>query len=181
MIELDLGDIKVPLGRGGKYGEMSVDSNAFQRVINVHIYNYGLRQILNDAMADKTDDDGNPLSDAVIVAKAQKRLNSLYAGELRTRGASAEPVDPVEREAYAIARPKVTALLKSGGHWPTEKGVKNRFQVAVNARRATVGLEPIDGNDYIDSYIAANPKIMATAKKNVADAAKATESAGELV
>src|SRR5437868_3674708 len=89
----------VPLGRNGKFGSMTVEVERFNAAVHDHVYMYGLRQILNDAMADKTDDDGNALSDEAIVAKAQKRLDTLYSGELRTRRESAEPADPVEREA----------------------------------------------------------------------------------
>jgi hypothetical protein len=44
-----------------------------------------MRQIVNDAMADKTDDDGNALSPELIVAKADKRIDALMAGTIRQR------------------------------------------------------------------------------------------------
>jgi hypothetical protein len=169
MIELDMGNIDVPLGRNGKYGTMKVDSDAFQRVVNIHIYNYGLRQILNDAMADKTDDDGNQLPTDQIVAKAQKRLDALYAGDLRVRRAGdAEPADPVEAE---IAR-QVKIMLheqytKMGAYKDVPKKTTNRLLWIANHRRTTIHkLEPVDSiQDVIDEYMSKSPKAAAIRKE----------------
>jgi hypothetical protein len=165
----------VPLGRGGKYGSMNVELGRFSESVNDHVYSYGLRQILNDAMADKTDDDGNALSDEAIVAKAQKRLDTLYSGELRTHRASAEPIDPIEREAYRIAREKIEMQFKDLGIWPA-KG-KDKFAVAVAARSAMVGVE-FAVDEYIVAWLNKNPKVHAAAKRIVA---QRDIDAGELV
>jgi hypothetical protein len=155
----------VPLGRGGKYGSMNVELGKFSESVNDYIYSYGLRQILNDAMADKTDDDGAPLSDEAIVAKAQKRLDTLYSGELRTHRASSEPVDPVEREAYRMAREKIELQFKDLGVWPA-KG-RDKFQTAVDARRVATGNDPMTANEYIAAWLDRNAKVREAAKRIV--------------
>jgi len=167
--------VTVPLGRGGKYGSMAVDVDRFNDTVEQHVYMYGLRQILNDAMADKTDDDGNTLPTDQIVAKVQKRLDALYAGELRVRnGSAAEPVDPVEREAYRIAREKIEEQMKSIGHWP-KKGT-DKFGRAVMARIVERKLDHTV-ESYIDTWLVANPKVMTAAKRIVAERDKADETA----
>src|SRR6266567_5478518 len=93
----------IPLGRAGKYGSLVVDTVKFTDAIRDHVWAYGLRQILNDAIADKTDDDDRPLSAEELVAKAQKRLDTLYSGEIRTR-AAAEPADPTAAQLVRIVR-----------------------------------------------------------------------------
>jgi hypothetical protein len=171
----DLVDVNVPLGRNGKYGQMLVRIESFAEHIHEHVYSYGLRQILNDAMADKTDDDGAPLPTDQIVAKAQKRLDALYAGELRVRnGSTAEPIDPVEREAFRMAREKITEQFKNLGIWP-KKGT-DKFQAAVDARRIATHSEPMLAADYIAAWLERNPKVNAAAKRIVAERAKADES-----
>lgn len=165
----------IPLGRNGKYGALDVDESRFNREVEQHIWEYGLRQILNDAMADKTDDDGTPLPTDQIVAKAQKRLDALYAGELRIRnGSAAEPVDPVEREAFRMAREAITGQFKSLGIWP-KKGT-DKFQAAVDARRISTHSEPMAAADYIAAWLDRNPKVTAAAKRIVAERVKADES-----
>lgn len=167
----------VPLGRGGKFGEMTVDLTRFSRIVHDHVYLYGLRQILNDAMADKTDEDGLPLPPDQIVAKAEKRLAALYAGELRVRGTSAEPFDPIEREAYRMAMNRITEQFKDLGIWPT-KG-QDKFAKAVAARSAQIGQEyTVDA--YIAAWLERNPKVMAAAKRIVAERNK-TDDVGDLV
>jgi hypothetical protein len=158
------GNMNVPLGRNGKYGTMPVEGDRFNDTVDRHIYDYGLRQILNDAMADKTDDDGNALPTDQIVAKAQKRLDSLYAGDLRVRRAGdAEPADPVEAE---IAR-SVKAIMHNvyteiGAYKLVPKGTKNRLLWVANDRRAQKNLEPFETlQEVIDEYMSKSPKAAA--------------------
>lgn len=168
--------LQIPLGRNARFGQMDVDNTKFSNIVNDHIYLYGLRQILNDAMADKTDDDGNALSDEAIVAKAQKRLDTLYSGELRTHRASSEPADPVEREAFRLAREKIELQFKDLGCWPS-KG-KDKFQTAVDARRVATANDPMTANEYIEAWLERNPKVRAAAKRIVA---QRDIDAGEMV
>lgn len=166
--------VTVPLGRNAKFGHADVELGRFNETVNEHVYMYGLRQILNDAMADKTDEDNNPLPTAQIVAKAQKRLDALYAGELRVRnGSAAEPIDPVDREAFRMARDKITEQFKSLGIWP-KKG-PDKFQQAVDARRIATHSEPMESADYIAAWLERNPKVVAAAKRIVAERAKSDD------
>ena len=68
-------NITVPLGRQSVYGTLEVPVGKFPPHVLDYVFNYGLKQVLNDAMADKKDDDGNPLSADLIRAKAEKRLD----------------------------------------------------------------------------------------------------------
>lgn len=172
------GTINVPMGRAAKLGMMPVDTERFNDTVQRHVYEYGLRQILNDAMADKTDDDGKPLSDADIVAKAQKRLDTLYSGELRTHRAPSEPADPVEREAYRIARERIEAGFRLLKIWPA-KG-RDKFDAAVAERAKQLGME-MTTEQYILGYLDKNPKVRTDAKRIVAQRAKDVVDAGELV
>lgn len=164
----DLVDVNVPLGRNAKFGNMLVRVESFSETVHEHIYSYGLRQILNDAMADKTDDDGNMLPTDQIVAKAQKRLDALYAGDLRVRRAGdAEPADPVEAE---IAR-SVKAIMHNvyteiGAYKSVPKGTKNRLLWVANDRRAQKNLEPFETlQEVIDEYMSKSPKAAAIRKE----------------
>lgn len=164
----NLVDVNVPLGRNAKFGNMLVRVESFSETVHEHIYSYGLRQILNDAMADKTDDDGNMLPTDQIVAKAQKRLDALYAGDLRVRRAGdAEPADPVEAE---IAR-SVKAIMHNvyteiGAYKSVPKGTKNRLLWVANDRRAQKNLEPFETlQEVIDEYMSKSPKAAAIRKE----------------
>jgi hypothetical protein len=167
----------VPLGRAGKFGSMTVEVERFNAAVHDHVYMYGLRQILNDAMADKTDDDGAPLSDEDIVAKAQKRLDTLYSGELRTRRESAEPADPTEREAWRMAREKIEKGFRLLGIWPA-KG-RDKFDAAVVERCKMLDREPMTTEEYIIAYLEKNPGVRVAAAKVVRERNRA--DAGEMV
>jgi hypothetical protein len=160
-MEIEIVGVDIPLGRNGKFGRMMIDAQRFAPNVNEHIYVYGLRQILNDAMADKTDDDGNALPTDQIVAKAKKRLDALYAGDLRVRRAGdAEPADPVEAE---IAR-SVKAIMHNvyteiGAYKSVPKGTKNRLLWVANDRRVAKSLPPFETlQEVIDEYMSKSPK-----------------------
>src|SRR5690348_2869437 len=101
-IQLPYETIIVPLGRNAKYGELQVDCGRLEPQMKQHVWEYGLRQLLNDAIAGKTEGTD-------ILAKAQKRLERLYAGQIRGQSA-AEPINPVEAEAHHLAK---AALVKT--------------------------------------------------------------------
>jgi hypothetical protein len=149
--------ITIPLGRvtdgTAKYGTLNVDTSRFAQHVHDHVYVYGLRQILNDAIAQKTDDDGRALPDDQLIAKAQKRLDTLYSGELRVRR-DAEPTDPVEAEVYRIARTELMAAAKGTDEWKTvPRGTKDRA-LWVIATRATARDDVVDTWDAaIERYL----------------------------
>jgi hypothetical protein len=160
------GTMNVPLGRNGKYGAMTVDCDKFTPTVHDHIYTYGLRQLLNDAIADKTDDDGNTLPIDQLVAKAQKRLDTLYSGELRVSRA-AEPIDPVEREAFRIAWEQIVAFLKKTPDWAETKGEKDRALATANLRRDKKGQSAATREELVDAVLAQKPEIRKAAERIV--------------
>jgi hypothetical protein len=81
------------------------------------IFNYGLRQILNDChssikRADFSDE--KSFSEAVMEA-VDAKLGAILSGDLHTRRASGESLDPVVRETVAIAKEELAILLKNKG------------------------------------------------------------------
>jgi hypothetical protein len=172
----------VMLGRNGKYGTRMIDVAAFANDINHYVYEYGLRQIINDAMADKTDDDGNALAPEVIVAKADKRIDALMAGTIKQRAVgSTEPLDPVEAEAWRIAKADLVARTKE---IKIPKGLKGdvallaRVNMSRNSRRLSE-FETLA--NAIEGMIAAVPAIMKKAQQNVKDREARVAAAGEFV
>jgi hypothetical protein len=133
MVNIEIVNYAVPLGRDAKYGYIDAKCESFPDFVQVHIYKYGLRQIINDAIADKTDDDGNELPLSEIQSRAMKRYDNLVAGELRK---SAESVDPVVREASKLVRAEITKLVKETAQYKSiepEKGV-DRVLAALKMR-----------------------------------------------
>lgn len=152
--------ISVPIGRKGKYGIIEVDRDALPEHVSEHVWVYGIRQILNDAVSDK-----EGMSDGDVFAKAQAKLDQLMAGELRKRGDSAEPLDPVEAEAYRMAKATIEKALRKGGYWP--KNGQDKFQKAVDARRLHMRQEPMDEADFIAQWLERNPGVMKEAERRV--------------
>jgi hypothetical protein len=142
----------VPLGRGGKYGQLTVDCSRFADNVHEHVYNYGLRQILNDAIADKTDDDGNDLGVEALVTKATKR----------SRTAEREPIDPVEAVMHREARRKITTMAKATPEYAATKGEKDRVLATLVARNTATTWD-----EAIAKYIAAVPGLRKAAERIV--------------
>jgi hypothetical protein len=166
--------LSIPLGRKACYGTLTVDTSAFNEAVQRHIYEYGLRQILNDAVAEKKDKDGNTYPTAEIVAKADMRLKNLYAGILRVRRSETEPADPIEAEAYKIARDNMLAVYKKMPVWhQVPKGTKNRFAAVIQLRLAANNMEHMDEDEAVEYainlYLDKNPDIREKAARNVAE------------
>lgn len=79
-------------------GQSSVDVNVAKLPASSlsHIFAYGLRQILNDAMAS-----GDKSKPAECLALAQKRLDNLIAGNLRA--SPSRESDPIKARAIVLA------------------------------------------------------------------------------
>lgn len=162
---MDTHNIIVPIGRAGKYGTVIVDGGHLNEQVHDYIWLYGIRQVLNDACSDKKDGAGNPLTDAEVLALAQAKYDRLVLGELRKRGESAEPLDPVEREAYRLAKDAIIKAFKEKGLWPT-KG-EDKFQQAVDVRMVNLRMDPMDAGDYIEKWLDANPSVRKRAARIV--------------
>lgn len=145
----------IPLGRAGKYGTLEVDALKFNADVNRYLYEYGLRQVLNDAMATKVDEDGNALTSADIIGKAVKRLENLYNGTLRSRSAGdAEPIDPFDAECYRIVISDMQQILRLGLKFQgLPKGTKDKLMFVVNRDRAAAGKEEIDRAELVKLYM----------------------------
>lgn len=148
--------VTVPLGRAGKYGQMGVTVGLLPEHVRAYVFVYGLRQVLNDAMATKVDEDGNALSADEIVAKAEKRLANLYDGTLRSRSSGdAEPIDPFDAECYRIVISDMQAILREGGKFKgLPKGTKDQLMFVVNRDRAAAGKAEIDRAELVKLYLA---------------------------
>lgn len=169
----------IPLGRNAVYGQLAVDLQRLPPHVHDYVYAYGLRQVLNDAMAQKKDEDGNALTDDVIRAKAEKRLDNMYAGELRARGDAAEPADPVEAEAYKLAKAAFTDAYK---------GVKGegkgdaRLLALVNETRAEHNAPPIAAlAEAIERYLDKHPDVRKLAARNVKERSARAVSAEDFI
>lgn len=160
--------ITVPLGRQSKgnppvYGTISVDTTRFPPEVQRHIYEYGLRQSLNDAMATKKDKDGERLSRDEIIAKAHKRLANLYAGNLRAVASENESLDPKTMIVHNLLREALLAKWRADGVFGTfPKGTKNRFLFCANKSRAARGLPECETDaEYLEAVLAANARTRA--------------------
>jgi hypothetical protein len=99
----------------GEAGTISVDESKFTAAVNSYIFNYGLKQMLNDVHASETakktpDDETRQANKLALV---EKKLASLYAGEVaQSRAASG---DPVMREMRDMAETELKAKMKVAG------------------------------------------------------------------
>lgn len=174
---MDYGTLSIPLGRDAVYGTLSVDTAKFADHIDRFLYEYGVRQVLNDAMSDKKDKDGNTLSVQAIVAKAEKKLDALYAGELRK---SAEPADPFGAECYRIAMADLAAAMKAKAV-NIPKGTTDRLMFTINRELAKAGKAEIDRAAAYAGYMAKNGKsVEKRATANLAERDKAATSVTDL-
>lgn len=159
---------QVPLGRNATFGSLYVDETKFNDTVREHIFQYGLRQSLNDAIADRRD-----LSASEIVAKAQKRLDTFYAGELRVRSASGEPIDPVENRAWKIAKAAVRTLATATPQWKNKKIIgdltgDDKLEAVLLARTKMMRIkldEDTTATEYqINRYLTAHPNVREQAR-----------------
>lgn len=158
----------VPVGRGGIHGTLTVDwSRAPQHMLN-HIGGVHFPQWFSDSF----NSGGKTATSAERMAAAQKKLDQLYAGELRTRGPSTEPIDPILREAHSEARKALAKMLVGEGYWKdVPKGTTNRFEYVLNKAQKALGEEETSDVEYIEWFLAETDigkTILADAKKTVA-------------
>lgn len=98
-------EITISLGKGGS---ITVDVEKLQAMPQVaeYIFNYGLKQMLNDVHA------GEKEASAKL-GLSQKKLDSLYRGEVAQSRESGG--DPVAREMKAMAESDLKAKIKALG------------------------------------------------------------------
>lgn len=131
---------------------VTVDFEKMPQASLDHIFAYGIRQILNDAMASaKTEAEGE--------ASANKRLDNLMSGTLRA--SPTREGNPVRKRALELAEGKLVkhpafiAWAQANGYKVTSKEAAKELR-----RQATVNIDR-EGNNF-----------MVQAAKDVAEAAK---------
>ena len=109
-VELNESEQVISLGKGG---EITVDVAKLAEsaaVVN-YVFNYGLKQMLNDVHASEKDPEAK-------LGLSQKKLDSLYRGEVAQARVSSG--DPVKREMRAMAEADVKAAMRVAGVKPSE-------------------------------------------------------------
>ncbi len=158
--------ISYKLGRNAEYGTITVELERLPQAALFYLFDYGLRQVLNDSIATKEDKDGNKLD---VAAKARAKLDALYDGSIRTRG-EAITSDPYEAEAFKeMKRHLIAVLTKAGMMKDIPKGTTDRFMFVVNRMRGKSGLADMTEREYLLDRLAtpAGIKIAEAAHKIV--------------
>ena len=163
----------VLLGRGGSIGTLAVDWSHVPQQVKDHVASVYFPQYLTDA----ANAGGRDESPAERLARAEKKLETMYAGHVRTRGAAAEPTDPVDLEAFRTAKAALVAFAKTVPEWSTIPKAERKSPTAalrVLDMRAAARGEPErdDWDHYVQHYLAANPDVRKTAERTVRDRAK---------
>lgn len=143
------------LGRNGAIGTLDVEWSRIPQHILDHIWAVYSVQHFTDA----ANSGGKDATMADRLALAQKKLEQDYKGELRARGEASEPVDPVENEAWKMAKAAMIEHYKALNAWDAPKGTKDRFAYVIAKRRAERGLPELPADegvkDAIEKYLAA--------------------------
>lgn len=142
-----------------KTHELAVEPEKFNGDVAAFIFNYGLKQVLNDAGSAEKTPDGK-------LAKAAAKLAALHAGELRKAREPGESADPVAKEAWRIAGEIVTNGL--GRIWKGE--FKPVDMAKVKAFAAKHELDLSDMEAFLDAareIVAKTDRVVAQAKESV--------------
>lgn len=132
----------VSIGRNAALGTLEVDVTRLSPEAARHVWEYGLRKVLNDAVGsrDLLDKDGNTVrkfTNEELYDKARKRLENLYSGALRTRSASG---DPFEAECFRQAVVRLELQLEPAMRdIPKTVKPRDRLMWVLNRERAKAG------------------------------------------
>ena len=144
--------IIIHLGRNSVYGALDVDVARLPHNALEYIWSYGLRQVLNDAMATRVGKDGKDLTDYDIGLKAANKLDALYQGTLRMRG-EAVAADAYEAEAIREAkRHTISVFTKAGLMKNIPKGTENRMMFVLNRELTTKGKPEMTEAAYLANF-----------------------------
>lgn len=174
---------RMVLGRNGQIGTLTVDWSRVPTHVVQHIANVYFPQYLTDA----ANAGGRDETNAQRMDRAVKKLEAMYAGEIRVRGASSEPVDPVERLAWRIAKSQLETTAKKLPQWNATKAEKGdaRILATLNMWRAANGKSEMDElGDFVQAVLD-NPKrgpdIIKEAQRQLRENAKLAAAAEELI
>jgi hypothetical protein len=164
---------EVLIGRNGSHGAVYVDWDRVPQNVLDHIAGVYFPQYITDAANSKGTD--SPSEERLSLA--QKKIEQMYAGEIRTRGSSGEPVDPLENRAYQLAKQAVGALVRSAPEAKTiDKALKGdeKLLAILQVRSIGRGEDAMESlPDYIGKVVDSNPTFRAEAKRALAAEAKA--------
>lgn len=162
-------------------GTIEVDWSAMPQVSLDHMASVYLPQCFTDRVggADKTADERR--------AQALKKLDSLMAGQIRTRnGKTGEPADPIAKAAFQAAKAALIGQLaktpeaKEANKLDEFKGKGNsdaKWLWVLNERVATRGEAPFETlAQRVNEVLAANPSFMEAAIQ-AAEQAEAAQAA----
>jgi hypothetical protein len=162
----------VMLGRNGAIGSLQVEwSRVPQRVLD-HIAGVYFPQYLTDA----ANAGGRDKTAADRLARAQKKLENMYEGKVRARGEAAEPADPVEQEAYQIAKAALIKKAKGSPVWSSvPKDIRKKDDGIVHALNL-IGAENGEPErtlaEWIEDALERKPEIRKSAERIVRERAK---------
>jgi hypothetical protein len=147
---------------------LQVDESKFTPAVMEYVIRYGLTQALNDAHSQitKASDPDAKLRADKAWNLANKKLDALYAGELRAERVG-KPKDPVMVEAMAMAE----AFLVSQ---EVRKGVDE-----ATARKRVAKLDRAKVADWSRGYLERNPEVVEKARALVALRAESVTDDGD--
>jgi hypothetical protein len=149
---------------------LSVDESKFTPAVMEYIVRYGLTQALNDAhsqITSKSDPDEKDRADKAWNL-ANKKLDALYAGELRAERVG-KPRDPVMAEAMVLAKAFLVAQ-------EVRKGADE-----ATARKRVEKLDRAKVADWSRGYLERNPEVVEKARAIVAARAESVADEGDSV
>lgn len=159
---------KIAIGRGGEHGTIDLTWSRVPQHVLDHIAGVYFPQYITDR-ANSAGKDSTPEERLTL---AGKKVDAMYAGVVRSRG-TAEPADPVEAEAYRLARPAIIArLMATPEAKQVPKGTKDRAQWILDARDAAAGRDPREVVDLVAALVESDPAYRKEAKRNVEARAK---------
>ena len=162
----------VVLGRNGAIGSLQVEWERVPQPVLDHIATVYFPQYLTDA----ANAGGRDKGPADRLERAQKKLENMYAGKVRTRGEAAEPADPVEQEAYQIAKAALVKKAKSSPVWPSvPKDIRKKDAGVVHALNL-IGAERGEPErnlvEWVEAALESKPEIRKSAERIVRERAK---------
>jgi hypothetical protein len=142
-------NIMATMINAGGAGEIAVDIERLPAVALQHVIAIGLRNVLMDSHASVTREQyGDNVGDAKR-SVAMKKLESLYAGDIRANATRTRTVDPIRRRAVQMAMETVAE------RWRRAKDTRQKDIKAVRAEAAKL--------------VSANPAYMHLAEKHIAE------------
>jgi hypothetical protein len=186
MITITLDDtITIPLGRNSVYGTLAVEVARLPANALEYVWMYGLKQVINDAMATKVVD-GVTLENDAIAAKAANKLDALYEGNLRMRS-EAVAADAYEAEALREAkRYTIAVFTKAGLMKNIPPKTENRLLFALHRHLKSVDKPLVTEAEYFATFFttpkgqAIKEQAIKTVNGRRADVAEADDMLDEL-